>query len=96
MKNPKADKHIHKFTMLNQHKSLVTEDKEVQSHSIKVSKEVTKVKLRCKECEEDKEQENVRFIGFMIGETELKPTVAEHKLARCSGGCKECEKVETD
>ena len=96
MKNPKADKHIHKFTMLNQDKFLVTEDKEAHSHLVRVTKEVTKVKLRCKECEEDKEQENVRFTGFMIGETELKPNVAELKLARCSGGCKECEKVETD
>jgi hypothetical protein len=67
VKNPKTDKHIHKFTMLNQKKSLVTEDKEVHSHSIRVTKEVTKVKLQCKECEEDKEQESVRFIGFMIG-----------------------------
>lgn len=96
MKTPKADKHIHKFTMLNQDKSLATEDKEVHSHILRVTKEVTKVKLRCKECEEDKEQENVRFISFMIEESELKPTVADLKMARCSGGCKDCEKVETD
>jgi hypothetical protein len=96
VKNPKADKHIHKFTMLNQDKSVVIEDREVHSHIIRVTKEVTKVKLRCKDCEEDKEQENVRFIGFMIGKTELKPTGAELKLVRCTGGCKQCEKVETD
>ncbi len=87
---------MHKFTMLSQDKSIVTEDKEVHTHLIKVIKEVTKVKLRCKECEEDKNQENVRFISFMIGDTELKPTDAEHKLVRCSGGCKECEKVDID
>ena len=55
----------------------------MHSHLIRVTKEVTRVKLRCKDCEEDKEQENVRFISFMIGDTELKPTVNELKLVRC-------------
>ena len=87
---------MHKFTLLNQEKSQVTEDKEVHSHIIRVTKEVTRVKLRCKDCEEDKEQENVRPISFKIGDTELKPAGNEIKLVRCSGGCKECEKVEND
>ena len=68
----------------------------MHSHLIRVTKEVTRVKLRCKDCEEDKEQENVRFISFMIGDTDLKPAGNELMLVRCSGGCKECEKVETD
>jgi hypothetical protein len=38
----------------------------------------------------------VRFISFIIGDTDLKPAGNELKLVRCSGGCKECEKVETD
>ena len=74
---------MHKFTLLSQDKSLVTEDREVHTHLIRVTKEVTRVTLRCKDCEEDKDQENVRFISFVSGDTDLKATSNELKMVRC-------------